>query len=273
MKLLKKHFLRYLWLTVANFLAAFSFNFFIKPINLVAGGTPGLALVLSNAFGISTTTVVTVMYIITFVFGLIFLSKSSIVGIIYASVTYPIFVYLTENITDILVINYSDLFLITVIAACISGITNGLIFKNGFASSGVAIFAPIIHKYFKISISLANFLINATIVLFGGYFFGFNIVLYAIIYLYVSNYICNIIILGVSYNKVLFIYSKKLSEIIELLKNKYKISATIFNEKDNHKLAMIVVKNNYYTSLKDDLVKIDHDVFFTTNQCYEVTKK
>ena len=190
MKIIKKNFKRYLWLTIANFFAAFSFNFFVKPINLVAGGTPGLSLVLGNVFNVSPTTVIYITYIITFLFGLIFLSKSSLLGIVYATITYPLFISLTENITYYFTISYNNILLITLLAACISGITNGLIFKNGFASSGLAIFALIIHKYFKIAISLANFLINSFIVLLGAYYYGFSIILYAIIYLYVSNYIC-----------------------------------------------------------------------------------
>lgn len=273
MNLLKKNYKRYLWLTIANFLAALSLNLFIKPINLVAGGTPGLSLVLSNVFDVSTTTVVYIVYAITFVFGVIFLSKKSLIGIVYASITYPLFVSLTEELANSFTFNYNNILLVTLVAAFISGITNGLIFKNGFASSGVAIFAPIIHKYFKIAISFANFLINSTIVLFGAYYYGFSVILYAIVYLYVSNYICNIIVLGVSYNKIIFIYSKKFKEIMKLLKEKYNISSTVFNKSDNHKLIMIVVKNINYTSVKEDLRKIDQDIFFTTNQCYEVVKK
>ena len=265
----KKYFIPYLMLTFANLIAALNFNLLAKPINLVSGGSGGLALVLGNVVNLSTSHLITIIYIITFILGLIFLDRKKIYGIIYASITYPLFVYLTEKITMAVVLNYKDIFLVTIIAALITGISNGLIYKYGFASSGLGIISPIINKYFKVSISLSNFLINAIIVLFGGYFFGFNVVLLAILYLYLSNYICNRIILGVSQNKVLFIKSDKKKEVVELLKNKYKINATIFD----NKIIMAVIKSPYYIVLKNDLLRIDNDVFFTTNDCYEVRNK
>ena len=264
-----KIFIPYLMLTFANLIAALNFNLLIKPINLVSGGSGGLALVLGNMINISTSHLITIIYIITFILGLIFLDKKKVYGIIYASITYPLFVYLTEKITMAIVLNYSDILLVSIIAAMISGISNGLIYKYGFASSGLGIISPILNKYFKISISLANFLINSIIVLLGGYFFGFNIILLAILYLYLSNYICNMIILGVSQNKALFIQSDKMDQVLALLKNKYNINATIFD----NKIIMAVIKSTNYIVLKNDLLKIDRDVFFTTSDCYEVRNK
>lgn len=272
MSFIKKQLPRYFFLTIANLIAAINFNLFSKPINLVTGGSPGLSLVISNIVDLSTSDIITIIYIITFVLGIVFLDKNSVVGILFASIIYPIFVYLSEDITSIIVFNYSDIFLITILSACISGVSNGLIYKNGFASSGVGIIAPVLHKYFKVSISSANFCINALIVLFGGYLFGFNIILLAIVYLYISNFICNRIILGVSKNKVLFIHSQKYQDIVEFLYQKYGITSTIFDKDDDTKMLMIVLKNSNYLVVKNALEKIDSDIFFTTSNCYEVGK-
>ena len=177
MEIIKKNYMRYLLLTLANLIAALNFNLLAKPINLVSGGSPGLSLVINKIVDISTSDIILIIYVITFILGIVFLDKKRVVGIIYASIIYPAFVYLTEFITDVIMFNYSDVFLITILAATLSGISNGIIYKNGFASSGMGIIAPILNKYFKVSISVANFLINTVIVLAGGYFFGFNIVI------------------------------------------------------------------------------------------------
>ena len=273
MSKVKSYLPKYFFLILANLIAAINFNLLAKPINLVSGGSPGLALVVSKIVNISTSDIVTIIYIITFILGVIFLDKKSIIGIIVASIVYPIFVYLTDDITSLIILNYTDLLLITFIAATLSGISNGMIYKNGFASSGVGIIAPILYKYFKVSIPLANFVINTVIVLMGGYFFGFNIILLAIVYLYISNYICNRIILGASMNKVLFIYSKKSDEIVEMLFSKYKILSTILNNRKNNEMIMVVLKNHHYLLIKEELKKIDKNIFFTTNNCYEVKNK
>ncbi len=269
MILLKKHLPRYLLLTLANLIAAINFNLLAKPINLVSGGSPGLALVVSKIVDISTSDVVTIIYVITFILSMIFLGKDVLIGIIYASIIYPFFVYMTENITNVIIFNYNDIFLITIIAGVLSGITNGIIYKNGFASSGMAVVAPILHKHFKISISVANFIVNLIIISLGGFFFGFNIVLLAVCYIYISSFVCNSIILGISKNKVLIIRSKKYEDVIKLLIDKYHLPTFVLNE-SNESLVMVVLKNYYYNNLKNDLLNIDNKVFFTTNDCYEV---
>ena len=268
MDIIKKNLPRYLLLTFANLIAAVSFNLLVKPINLVSGGSPGLALVISKIVDLSTSQIINIIYVITFILGFIFLDKKSVVGIIYASIIYPLFVNLTDNITSIVSLNYHDVFLIVIIASLVSGVSNGLTYKNGFASSGIGIIAPILNKYFKVSISNANFTINTIILLMGGYFFGFNIILYALCYLYISNYICNMIILGVSQNKVILIRSKKNDEIIECLRNKYNISSLII-EGDNP-IIMVLSNNKYYPFIRNDLINIDNEIFFTTDNCYEV---
>ncbi len=268
MDIIKKNLPRYLMLTFANLISAINFNLLVKPINLVSGGSPGLSLVISKIVNLSTSQIIVIIYIITFILGFIFLDKKSIIGIIYASIIYPLFVNLTENITSVVMLNYRDIFLIVIIASIVSGISNGIIYKNGFASSGLGIISPIINKYFKVSISSTNFVINTMILLMGGYFFGFNIILYALCYLYISNYICNMIILGVSQNKVILIRSKKCDDIIKYLKNKYNINAIVLDNDDP--TLMVLSSNRYYSFIRNDLINIDKEIFFTTDNCYEV---
>ena len=117
MDFIKKNFSRYFFLTFANIIAAISFNLLVKPINLVSGGSPGLALVLSKICNLSTSSIINIIYVITFILGVMFLDKKSVIGIIYASIIYPLFVNLTDNITNIVVLNYNDLFLIVIIGS------------------------------------------------------------------------------------------------------------------------------------------------------------
>ena len=268
MSIIKKNFSKYLLLTFANLISAISFNLLVKPINLVSGGSPGLALVISKVVDLSTSQIINIIYVITFVLGIIFLDKKSVIGIIYASIIYPLFVNMTDNITSMVSLNYNDIFLIVIIASIVSGISNGITYKNGFASSGIGIISPILNKYFKVSISSANFVINTIILLMGGYFFGFNIILYALCYLYISNYICNMIILGVSQNKVIFIRSDKIDDIMKYLKNKYNINAIVIE--DDYPTLLVLSNNRAYSLIRNDLINIDKDIFFTTDNCYEV---
>ena len=95
--------------------AAINFNLLLKPINLVSGGSGGLALVLQNVINISTSHIIAVIYVITVILSLIFLSKKTAASIILASILYPLCTYLTDDISSAIYLNYDDVFLFAII--------------------------------------------------------------------------------------------------------------------------------------------------------------
>lgn len=271
MNYIKRNIASFLAFIIANIVAAINFNLLAKPINLVSGGSGGLALVFNKFFSISTSNIIAIVYILTLILSLFLLEKKTVVGIVLASIVYPTVVYLTEDISKIVDLSYLSPFLICIISGFISGVTNGTIYKYRLASGGLGVFPLILNKYLKVSISTANFVINTTIVLMGAYFYGFNMVLYAIILLYINSYVCNMIILGTAKNKVLFIRSKQEDKITQLLHEKYHINATILDSVGQNTL-MIVIRNIDYVKIKKDLYRKDKDIFFTTSNCYEFEK-
>ncbi len=272
MKDLYKNKMHVIIFVLSILVSAINFNLLLKPINLVSGGSGGLALVLQNVVSISTSHIIAIVYVITIILSFIFLEKRTFASILLASVLYPAFTYLTENITQYVVLNYNDILLVCIISGIISGITNGISYRYGYSPGGLGVIAPIFNRFFKTSISMVNFVVNAIVVLLGAYYYGFNMVVYAIVLLYISSYVCNLIILGLSSNRVVAIHSKKNDQIIETLHNKYNINVIQLEELNNHNTLLAVIKNIDYNSVKYDLKKIDQKVFFTTNNCYEVNK-
>ena len=275
---IKNIFKRYFSLTIALLISALCFNLLLKPINLVAGGTSGLSIVTEHTLGIPSSDLITVVYIITFLLSVLFLGKESLPGLLYATILYPILINLTVGITKVIVINYNDPLLIAIFGGILSGISNGLIYKNAFPSSGLGVIAPIMHKYFKLSISTVNFVVNSIIVLLGGYYFGLDMVLYAIILLYLNKYISNMIILGVSYHKALFIRSQKIDKISEYLYNVHELNSTYINahggySNEKGKLLLVVIPTTKNNFIKKDLKNIDQDIFFVTCNSYELNYK
>lgn len=257
---------------ISILVSAINFNLLLKPLKIVCGGSGGIALVMERIFNISTSHVIAIVYVITIILSLIFLEKKTVASIMLASILYPSFTYLTENITNIIHLNYNDMFLICIISGIISGITNGISYRFGYSPGGLGVIAPIINRFFKTSISVVNFVVNAMVVLMGAYFFGFNMVVYAIVLLYISSYICNLVILGLPNNKVIVIHSKKNDEIKKVLHDKYAVNTIIIDDAKRESALLAVVKDINYSSIKMDLKRIDENVFFTTNNCYEVGK-
>ena len=270
-----KNILKYLALTLCLFVSAFNFNLFMKPVNFVTGGTPGLAIIVEYFFKIPTNYFIYIVYIVMFVVSLIFLGKKSLFGILFATICYPFFVTITADLVKYITIDYNDFFLICLFSGIISGIANGFIYKMGFASSGLGVLGPVFNKCFHVSISSCNFAINTIIVLIGGYFFGIEMVLYAIIFLYLNSFISNRIILGNSNNKAIFINSEKINEINKLLYDNYNLESIIIDvqggyTKEDKKMFLVVVPSYKYNLIIENIKLIDKNVFYNVLDSYEL---
>lgn len=254
------------------FISAVNFNLLLKPISIVSGGSGGLALVIEKITYVSTSDTIALVYVVTVVLSIILLEKKTVASIMLASALYPTFIYITENIANLVNINYNDVLLICVVSGIISGITNGIAYRFGYSPGGLGVIAPIFNKYFKTSVSMVNFIVNTIVVLMGAYYFGFNMVVYAIVLLYISSYICNLVILGISNNKVIVIHSDRNDLITKVLHNKYRVNVIKLDQRNNEKTLLAIIKDIDYNSVKNDLKMIDRKVFFTTNNCYEIGK-
>ena len=116
-------------------------------------------------------------FLVFLVKAMIFLDKKTVASIILASILYPICTYLTENITSVICLNYNDVLLIAILSGVVSGITNGIAFRYGYATGGIGVLAPIISKYMKSSISVVNFVVNTITLSSVVFFFIFVILL------------------------------------------------------------------------------------------------
>ena len=183
---------KYLYLLIILLIASLNFNMFLKPLHLVTGGTQGLAIVLNSITKLSHSTLILIINLTMLILSYLLLSKKATLGTVLATFFYPLFVKLTNNIAfsfDILILN-------VITAGIISGFTNGYIYKLGFTAGGINTIAPIINKYTNIKVGTINFIINIITLLIGGFQFGMEKLLYAIIVIIINSCLVNLIMYG-----------------------------------------------------------------------------
>lgn len=266
---------KYLVLIICLLVSAINFNLLMKPANFVTGGTPGLSIIIEYFFGIPTDYFIYFIYIVTFILSFLILGKQSIIGVLVATICYPLFVTLTGDIIKYIVIDYNDFFLLCLFSGVINGICNGFIYKFGFASSGITVLGPICNKCFHLPIAFTNFIINIVIVLIGGLFFGIEMVLYATIFLYLSSFISNKIILSISNNKVILIRSTKIDEINKYVYDKLSIEPINIDVVGGYSnkegvMSLLVITTYRYNMIIEGIKKIDCNVFYNVLDGYEV---
>lgn len=262
-------------LVVSLFFSAIVYNLFLLPVNLVTGGAGGIATITNYVYGIDPALMILIVSIICALLSLMYLGPEVTAVTILASVLYPFFVKITEPLTDIIQMDYSDMFTITLFAGVLNGIANGLMYKTGYNNGGLPVISQILEKYCKIPIAKTSAVINITVVLVGGIFFGSTNVMYAIILIYLNSIIINKVLLGISNNKAFYIITSEEAQIKDYIISTLGHSVTVFDVKGGflnkkNKVVLTVVPSSEYYRVTEGIKIIDKDAFFVVTDAYEV---
>lgn len=182
---------KYLILLISLFIASINFNIFLKPINLVTGGNQGIAIIIKHLTNLKPFLIILIINIISLIISYIFLRKETTISLVIASLSYPLFIRITNNISIPIITNIP--IIASILAGIICGITGGLIYKLNFNQGGISIINTLLHTYLKVKIPITNFIVNTTIMLIGSIYFGFIKLIYSLIVISISNLIINII--------------------------------------------------------------------------------
>lgn len=259
------------------FLLALTYNLFLLPNDLVVGGMSGLAVIFKRLFGWNPTLFIYISSFALLITSFLLLGKEQSKNTIIGSILYPIMVSATAPIAKV-ILSHSDLteyLVIVCLASCMYGISNGLIYKEGYTTGGGDVIMQILSKYLNIPAAVSNFIYSFVIIFLSGIVFGISTFIYALIILFISNILINRIIVGISNSKVFYICTSKVAEVKELIKTEFESGYTILNSSSGflHKkgeVIMVVIPNRNYYSLKNRILEIDSEAFFIINDCYEV---
>ena len=262
-------------LVVSLFFSAIVYNLFLLPVNLVTGGAGGIATITNYVYGIDPALMILIISITCALLSLMYLGPEVTAVTILASVLYPFFVKITEPLTDIIQMDYSDMFTITLFAGVLNGIANGIMYKTGYNNGGLPVISQILEKYCKIPIAKTSAVINITVVLIAGVFFGSTNVMYAIILIYLNSIIINKVLLGISNNKAFYIITSEEDQIKNYIIRTLGHSVTVFDVKGGflnkkNKVVLTVVPSREYYRVTAGIKIIDKDAFFVVTDAYEV---
>ena len=275
----KKHFFKNLTLFIFGvIISAFAFNLFYQRYNVVAGGSTGLSILLSSFTSIDISLILLLLNLLCLIIGLIFFGWQYAIKMLAITFIYPVFVKGTFYLTNLIDLEDTSMFLVMVVGGGLSGYANGLIRNSGYSPGGFYSIYDVISKYLHISIGMANTIINTILILLGGFFFGMEKAVYAIISLLVSSHIVDKVTIGISDNKVFYIITDRPLEVKEYVNDKLNYDITLINARGGYtnkkkKMLMCVVPTIEYVKLKEIVSEIDKNAFFLIVDTYESSVK
>lgn len=270
----KNHLLkRCFYFVLAVFLMAASYNLFVLPHDLVFGGLSGIAVILQEY--IDPSLLILIGNVALLILSFVVLGKEKTVGSIAGAFLYPLFIKLTSNIGDIIVLEQTDILLNVLFAGFLSGFAAGIILKYGFSTGGSDIAAQIVSKICKVSMGKSFIFVDGIVIVLGGLYLGVIKAMYAIVLLYIYSLMADKVMLGISDNKAFYIITDKEEEVKNYIMDNLNHGVTILKAKGGYKgrkenVLLCVVPARHYFKLKDGISRIDNEAFFVVTDAYEV---
>jgi len=269
---------QYSMITVGIILMVVGFYYFLFPAELVAGGVSGLGLVFNKLYGIKLSYIVFAFNMVLLAFALIFLGKKVFIKSIYGSILFPITLYLFEILLPQIDIG-NDYVLAVTFGGFFLGLGFGLVIKYGGTSGGTDIPIKILNKRLRLSLSASIYLVDGFIILLGVIVFyaDYGIIngLYAIITMFISGKVADMVIVGSNSKKAVQIITDFPDEIKEAIYSAvYRGVSEVeiqggYSKVKKIMLVTVITRAEYYL-VRNIIARIDENAFVYVTPATEI---
>ena len=274
----KQSFLKIVWnlflITSGSLLCAVAINGILVPNRFLSGGISGLSLFIyylwpSVPIGVSNF----FLNIPLFVLGWLFVGRRfffySLAGMMIFSAallvkvpTFPIHDPLLNALT----------------AGIISGIGSGVILKSLGSGGGLDILSVILLKRFSIRIGTTVMGFNCALMLAALFRFNLEIVLYTLIYLFVTTQLINMVVTGLNQRKAVMVVSPQWQEIAREIMDSMQRGVTIVNGEGGYtgqeqRILYSVLTFQELSRFKEMVRQHDPQAFLVVTETLEVMGK
>lgn len=267
----------YLGMLIGCVAYGMSTSLFLAPNSIVAGGVTGLA-VLINYFkkNILIGMISIVINLPILAFGVRFLGWKFILRCLLTIATLGV----VTDILSLLPPMTSDGVLSSLYGGVCQGIGIGLFVRYEFSSGGTELLGRLISRFIKgLKIPLCVGILDGIIVVAGAIATqNPNNMLYALIVVFVSTKVSEVVLVGLEKSKMCIIITDKGQELSDVLVHNSPRGVTMLAGEGmythkSHNVLLTCVKNRQLTQLKQIVKSVDENAFIIINESIEVRGK
>jgi len=199
----------YVLIVVGTFLTALAFNFFLIPHKIAPGGLSGIGTVVYYLCRIPVGVTMLVLNVPLFIIAIKELGKDFGFKTFLATVLLSVFTDFVKvpSLTD-------DSILASIYGGVLMGIGLGLVFQGNATTGGTDLFAMIVHKFFPLlGVGWILFVVDFLVVITAAIVFGPSQALYALVSLYLSARVIDLMLEGLNSAKAFIVISDHADEI------------------------------------------------------------
>lgn len=268
----------YLEITLGAVLMAIGIQLFYLPHNLVTGGVTGLAIIILNLseshlgfpipLWVTNISLNLPMMLITFKL----MGRDILIKSVYTIIALTVALSLAQHLPDI----YHDMTVATVFGGAILGVGTALILRKGATSGGTTLMAAIVRLFMKhVKITNIIFALDFIIIVSGMIIFSPINSMYAIISIFISIKVTDIVISGFQSAKAAFILSSKSEEVGKALLTSISRGITSIPAKgvytgQSRDMLLCIMGQKELVRAKEIIKKVDPEAFIIITSAQEV---
>ena len=269
-KLKKRSWMRWIVFLIALEIIAISINFFYGPINIAAGGSTGISILVDAVWGINRSITVFIVNVLMLILAAIFLGKTTTKNVALGSFLLPVLMEITPSFK----VTNNDL-LAVIYGGALMGLGVSLLYRVNASSGGTTIPPMIIKKYFFINPAISLLCIDMIIIFLNIFVDGLNAFFLAAFSQVVTAITMNFAEAGFDRKYQVRIMSNDHFDKIKYMLMKEYDGLTVYNvvggyTEENKQQILIVVDTRDYGPLISKIHDIDDNAFIITDTVVSV---
>ena len=171
-----------------------------------------------------------------------------------------------------------DPILVAIVSGIVCGTGSGIVLRSLGSAGGVDILAIYSNQKFGLRPGLTGFFVNSMVIMTGAYFFGLQIALYTMIYVFTSSKTLDAVLTGFNQRLSTIVISDKYREIAEEIFKKVNRGATFLKAQGAYtgnprEVIFTITTLTELPKLKNVIFSIDPEAFVVVNSTLEVIGK
>ncbi|CDQ38852.1 membrane protein [Virgibacillus sp. CM-4] len=213
-KNMNKTVLSYTQIIFGATLVALSYNLFLLPSKLAAGGISGISTILYEVYSLSPAYSQFLINIPIFIIGLLTLGKDfgwkTLVGTFWV----PFIIWLTGDIP----FTVTNPLLGAIYGGIILGTGLGIVYKGNGSTGGTAAIAQIVKKFTGLSSGYSQLIVDGLVVISSIIVFNLELTLFALMCIYITSKTIDIVQLQTSASKLVMIITENEEHIQNIIR-------------------------------------------------------
>jgi len=250
-------------------------NSILIPNRLLGAGVSGVAIIIHYLFPSLDVGLVYFLLNIPLIFlGWFFVGRRFMVYTIFGMGVFSLAAYVIKPPP----VPIDDIMLSAIFGGIVCGAGAGIVLRSMGSAGGVDILAIYANKEYGFRPGSISFFVNALVLMAGAYFFGLQVALYALIYVFTSSRVLDAVITGFNQRMAIIVISDKSREIAAEIFKKVHRGVTFLKGQGAYtgQLKDVILTITTITELpklKNAIFNIDSEAFVVVNNTHEVLGK